>query len=1321
MITKILANSAKSKSSTNVNNIENISIEQNARILPYSGFNGTLDIYSLFEDERAASNKYRLIFTINPILTNVLFNVNTEIVRGEGGENPELIDNRIRVSDGYDEETDEDIKIYGDKTPDRLKMVQNTEYSRKGLDYVYNCGYDIFNNHLFRNKSFKSVNMPNKYGETDFNTIRDLMRYNDGTNVLYNKRIDVKSKPEMDLKRHLYDYEDVRTIDESINDNLIEENGWFGFTNTSNINTKEVGAVKNGSIYLNNMNINLPMNNLKACDFVDMYPDRTLFSFTPKVNSILNRLEYNWHYCLTYPYKNLYDHVLIQGNGVNGLKCQYIMKQNGFRGNNTFLFRMLLPHNLSVDDEFYLYKDGEKLGSPLTVAGVGDLKGKNKKYVFYVYGNEIQERLGLTGDTYDSDLDALNLAMNGSEFRIRRIYGGFESEYYIRMFRRLPNFRYAKELTSDTVVGENEDGTKKTITDEVVADLMARKKTEFDNELYQLGFQRTIFNDNCVQVTFTDTVDIDSLRDNLGRPLSEIYLTIVKNNKGWETWYGDTTLPGLTPTSCSISYGTYNKTVPVSGATVKIPIYAKNDLGDSIQWEASNGQTGNDGDNLVVVIPPCDKTENEGGCQIDPITVKPVSDTLDCGSVSVEITFEQESKEEEVEECNSCKPRFHTDMNIHSLDHLARTATFYVYYSCYKDNPYPWEISVIDRETGKAATWATVSPSSGTGYCCTEWDNCLAYQDPNWETIKANCIKSTPEKFILTLTKNESNKSRTADITIKTIGGCVESSTDYITQAADPDYDGCPKKYAMFKNARTVTNVSNTGLTLNEPLNIYCKEGDVVLTKDSFEITGIDASLMTITGSGSNWSFKIPENESTSSRTITITVHPNIDDVSGTKSLSLFFNTNPVYKDGVLYSDYTDNEIGINYRLNSGNDINIKSETSVRNNETETFIPNVTNGNITPRDMKETEYSHCFGVVTSGFKIFQHLSVPQKGVQQPETDIMESDVKLLHNIENYKIQSSRYLEYDIKVNGSKNSTVTNEINNYNDLFLGDVVDFNIAEAKETILDSVYHRFNTNQREHDFSKDNPSSTFTQFHWDDFISDDYDPDGFKVTSTATTVSDRSNLRAEGYYYKPHYRVALREVSDKVSQESAIKLSVEKTEKYGNNLIKLTTNQRHNLKEGDVVHITVLDENKNDKEDYISAVFNVIDDLTLILVFDEATIGFGELSSGLLNGNIEARRFKTEIPYYAFSLKDGTGRYVWRYINRIGDLSNSKLKEEDYPFTNGCFYHHTNIVFFLQRQDPHNEYGIYNSDKFPNDVMGDNKPTNNYEYINPEEIIC
>lgn len=1304
MNTQIRTNKTTSKKASNIGNSMNIELEQTSRVLPYGSLFDKVDLYSIFTKERSESDNYRLIITINPLLTNVLFNTNTEIIKGEGSKDVTLIDNRVTIKDGYDEETGEDIKIYGDRNPNRLKMIQNTEYTKKGLDYQYHCGYDIFNNHLLRTTSFKCVNMPKKNGETDFNTIRDFMRYSDGDDVLFNRRIDVETKPELNLKKHLYDYEDILTIEDSINNNLIEENGWFGFTNGMKVNTRIVGSsASNGTIYKETLDINKPMNNLTSCEFIDMYPDRSLYSFIPKVNRIQKRLEYNWKYCLTYPYKNLTNHTLIYGNGVNGLKCQYIIKQKGYNGGDVFLFRMLLPHNLKSEDKFYLYYNSTKISTPLTVGDVGDLNKKNKKYIFYVNGTEIQEALGLTGDTYN-DVEVLNKAMNDSnEFRITKLVGDFESEYYIRLFRKLPNFRYAKEIPTDDNINE--------LTDE----LIKNKKTTFDSEIYQLGFASTIFNDKSAQITFTDDVNLTSLKDNLGRPLSEIYLTIVKNNKGWKSWYGDVTQEGITANGCVITIGSYDKTVSNDGGTVKIPIYSKTNIGDSIGWRASNGQSGNDGDNLVLSIPKCDKYKEDGGCSYT-YTVSGDSAEFSC-SETIELI--QVGNDKVVPECNECVPRYHTASGWHGLPSDAYTVTVQLYTSCFKNTPNPWTLELIDRETGKKATWATATPSSGAGYCCPDWDCGLVYDKEK----KEKCIASTPEVIKIAISKNESKNQRTLDFKLKTVGYCEVSNDDYIVQNGDPSSDGCPKKYAMFKDARTITNFPQAGSTISEGINIYCKEGDVTPT---FEVKGAEG--VKITGSGKSRSIEIPENTGTTSRTITITIHPNVDEAIVTKSLSMMsddvvYEGTKVYKNGELYSDYEeDNKITpkiVEDYEEKQKDIKNEAKNNSFNEIKTVSQPLMFNGK--ERDVKsilDIEYSHCFGVVTSGFKILEHLSVPEKGVQTPETHIMESDVTLLHNIPSYKNQSSRRLEYDITIDGAETSTVTDEINNHNDLFLGDVVEFNKIDAKETVLDSVYHRFNTNQREHEFTG---STTFTQFHWDEFISDDYDPDGFKVTSTATTVDDKTNLRPEGYYYKPHYPIPLKELSTQVYQDSVLKIIPSKTESYGNDLMLITTSQKHHFIEGENVNIVTLDSNKNDLESYICNIYSVINDIKFVLNFKDSSMSFGSLTSGLINGSIELRKFNSNIPSYAFSLKDGSGRYVWREVNRIGNISNTVLKEEDYPFTNDAFYYYKNINFFLRRQDPHNIKGLYTDDKFPNDVIGSAKPENNYDYVNEEDIVC
>lgn len=59
----------------------------------------------------------------------------------------------------------------------------------------------------------------------------------------------------------------------------------------------------------------------------------------------------------------------------------------------------------------------------------------------------------------------------------------------------------------------------------------------FQKEQYPLAFAKTIYNDSMTQVTFTDTIEIDKIKDNLGRPLTEIFVTIIKRNKGHELWY----------------------------------------------------------------------------------------------------------------------------------------------------------------------------------------------------------------------------------------------------------------------------------------------------------------------------------------------------------------------------------------------------------------------------------------------------------------------------------------------------------------------------------------------------------------------------------------------------------------------------------------------------------------------------------------------------------------------------------------------------------------------------------------------------------------
>ena len=118
-------------------------------------------------------------------------------------------------------------------------------------------------------------------------------------------------------------------------------------------------------------------------------------------------------------------------------------------------------------------------------------------------------------------------------FRFCRIVNGERSKYYFRRFRKLPNLKKRKRdmLPSDL---ESRDNFEMYLDENAVY--------HFDNEWYKLGFATTIYSDESTQLTYTDTIDVSNLKDNLGRPLSEIYATIIKKNVGTDIWYGSENL-----------------------------------------------------------------------------------------------------------------------------------------------------------------------------------------------------------------------------------------------------------------------------------------------------------------------------------------------------------------------------------------------------------------------------------------------------------------------------------------------------------------------------------------------------------------------------------------------------------------------------------------------------------------------------------------------------------------------------------------------------------------------------------------------------------
>ena len=154
---RIRLNKTNSVNSVNKDNMVDVEFQQTTN--PYmftTDIKDTIDQYEVFEAERANCTNYRLITTIKPFCSNVLFNPITEIVYKEGSDDCIVADDisKTKIIKGVD-------KIYGEKNPDRAQMIRDTEYSRKEINFEYHPGTDIFNNHILRNTSFKIVNPPN--------------------------------------------------------------------------------------------------------------------------------------------------------------------------------------------------------------------------------------------------------------------------------------------------------------------------------------------------------------------------------------------------------------------------------------------------------------------------------------------------------------------------------------------------------------------------------------------------------------------------------------------------------------------------------------------------------------------------------------------------------------------------------------------------------------------------------------------------------------------------------------------------------------------------------------------------------------------------------------------------------------------------------------------------------------------------------------------------------------------------------------------------------------------------------------------------------
>lgn len=223
---------------------------------------------------------------------------------------------------------------------------------------------------------------------------------------------------------------------------------------------------------------------------------------------------YNWNFYLSYPYKNVYTkqmealetkfNQILSWNVSDGIP--FIIDRTQLGGLNMISFRCPIKHGISEGE--YIKLSFNYQGTDLfIVQALGDGYYGSDEYVVNIID------VGYQGNTF-------NIGNTGTFKRVinNQNVGDTISEYYIVKH---------KLLTNPSDVNLTKTGFEQLIFNKV--------KQREDENLTPNKVTRTSIkeNNNVYNLTFNKDIKINGLRDNLGRPITQLYFTFL-----WSGYFG---------------------------------------------------------------------------------------------------------------------------------------------------------------------------------------------------------------------------------------------------------------------------------------------------------------------------------------------------------------------------------------------------------------------------------------------------------------------------------------------------------------------------------------------------------------------------------------------------------------------------------------------------------------------------------------------------------------------------------------------------------------------------------------------------------------
>jgi len=294
---------------------------------------------------------------------------------------------------------------------------------------------------------------------------------------------------------------------------------------------------------------------------------------------------YNWFFYLSYPFENDYTKnlqiLLDDGNTFDwtvGNGIPFTIKNKRINGKPVIQLTCPFNHNLSVGDSVELTISCNSLNI-FDVYTIGDSYSNNEERIFTIYNLGYND----CGNFYDGAIGLLKkVAIKDNPIESK-------SKYYVKKHKIISQYTDS-QLTKTGFENNPFRNITKFETSALTPNLTPRISIKEGSQSYNLSFKNDI--------------DINNLLDNLNRPVTEFYTTVVNrgyfgffnkpinNNvglkQGWEfnlgpvlnPWWDDNNTLCLT----NVETNFYDKTSP-NGANLRFYYNLPYDIGDSLDGD----------------------------------------------------------------------------------------------------------------------------------------------------------------------------------------------------------------------------------------------------------------------------------------------------------------------------------------------------------------------------------------------------------------------------------------------------------------------------------------------------------------------------------------------------------------------------------------------------------------------------------------------------------------------------------------------------------------------------------------------------------------